>query len=222
MPLVLVIICLGGRFGINCPCAYLRIFSKIMRVIYPKNGPNRTCDYWLITPSQQTLYIELISFNNGQLQNNTFNGAMSITTNRVIKLVKLTLRCPWNLSFVKTHSKIFTIIARKMKLFSIKDFYSKCEQIRRKLRIWSNLLEKYLQETSFLCSEWVLVLSDINLWILWAVRKSQKMVVACEFHGLLPEAVVQRCSVKKVFLKILQNSQEKTCAKVYFLIKLQA
>ena len=36
------------------------------------------------------------------------------------------------------------------------------------------------------------------------------------------EAVVQRCSVKKVFLKISQNSQENTCARASFLIKLQA
>ena len=36
------------------------------------------------------------------------------------------------------------------------------------------------------------------------------------------EAVFQRCSVKKVFLEISQNSQESTCARVYFLIKLQA
>ena len=36
------------------------------------------------------------------------------------------------------------------------------------------------------------------------------------------EAVVQRCSVKKVFLEISQNSQESTCARVAFLIKLQA
>ena len=36
------------------------------------------------------------------------------------------------------------------------------------------------------------------------------------------EAVAQKCSVKKVFLKILQNSQENTCARVSFLIKLQA
>ena len=35
------------------------------------------------------------------------------------------------------------------------------------------------------------------------------------------EAVVQRCSVKKVFLKISQNPQESNCARVYFLIKLQ-
>ena len=36
------------------------------------------------------------------------------------------------------------------------------------------------------------------------------------------EAVVQTCSVKKVFLGISQNSQENTCARVSFLIKLQA
>ena len=33
------------------------------------------------------------------------------------------------------------------------------------------------------------------------------------------EAVVQRCSVRKVFLEILQNSQENTSARVSFLIK---
>ena len=36
------------------------------------------------------------------------------------------------------------------------------------------------------------------------------------------EAVVQMCSVKKVFLEISQNSQENTCARASFLIKLQA
>ena len=33
---------------------------------------------------------------------------------------------------------------------------------------------------------------------------------------------MQRCSVKKVFLRILQNSRESTCARVSFSIKLQA
>ena len=36
------------------------------------------------------------------------------------------------------------------------------------------------------------------------------------------EAVVQRCSVKKMFLEISQNSQENLCSRVSFLIKLQA
>ena len=42
------------------------------------------------------------------------------------------------------------------------------------------------------------------------------------FPGPLPEAVARRCSVKKVFLEILQNSQENTCARASILIKLQA
>ena len=36
------------------------------------------------------------------------------------------------------------------------------------------------------------------------------------------EAVVRSCSAKRVFLGISQNSQENTCARVSFLIKLQA
>ena len=39
---------------------------------------------------------------------------------------------------------------------------------------------------------------------------------------LKAEAVAQWCSVKKVFLKISLNSPENTCARVSFLIKLQA
>ena len=37
----------------------------------------------------------------------------------------------------------------------------------------------------------------------------------------MPEAIARRSSVKKVFLKIFQNSQENTCARVSFLIKSQ-
>ena len=36
--------------------------------------------------------------------------------------------------------------------FSIKDFYIKCHQIRRKLRIWSHLPENYLMENFILCA----------------------------------------------------------------------
>ena len=41
---------------------------------------------------------------------------------------------------------------QKMK-FSIKYFFSKCDQIRSFLRIWSHLPKKSLIETSFLCSD---------------------------------------------------------------------
>ena len=39
----------------------------------------------------------------------------------------------------------YVILYRKMK-FSIKDFFSKCDQIRRNLRIWSHLPKKSLME----------------------------------------------------------------------------
>ena len=53
------------------------------------------------------------------------------------------------------------------------------------------------------------ILIDIEiLWIFIAFMLKQKNI-----HS---EAVVQRCSVKKVFLKISQNSQENTRARVFF------
>ena len=42
----------------------------------------------------------------------------------------------------------------------------------------------------------------------------------CNFQYL--KAITRRCSVTKVFLKISKNSQENTCTRVSFLIKLQS
>ena len=36
--------------------------------------------------------------------------------------------------------------------FFIKDFFSKCDQIRSFLRIWSHLLKKYLMENFIFCA----------------------------------------------------------------------
>ena len=41
-----------------------------------------------------------------------------------------------------------------------------------------------------------------------------------QFLFLYAEAVLQRCSVKKVFLEISQDSQENACVRVSFSIKL--
>ena len=41
--------------------------------------------------------------------------------------------------------------AQKMK-FSIKDFFSKCDKIRSKLRIWSHLLKKSLMANFIFCA----------------------------------------------------------------------
>ena len=40
--------------------------------------------------------------------------------------------------------------------FSIKDFFSKSDQIRRKLQIWSHLLKKSLMENLIFCAVWPL------------------------------------------------------------------
>ena len=53
------------------------------------------------------------------------------------------------------------------------------------------------------------------------IRKKPKKKLEYEMIKCY-EAVVQRCSVKNVFLGISQNSQENTCARDSFLIKLQA
>ena len=43
------------------------------------------------------------------------------------------------------------LAAQKMK-FYIKDFFSKCDQIRSFLRIWSHLLKKSLMEDFIFCA----------------------------------------------------------------------
>ena len=63
-----------------------------------------------------------------------------------------------NLCIQKLFTQIFEwsltnfvrITAQKMK-FSVKDFFSKCDQICRKLQIWSHLLRKSLMENFIFC-----------------------------------------------------------------------
>ena len=50
----------------------------------------------------------------------------------------------------------------KKKNFSNKDFFSKCNQIRRKLRIWSHLLKKSLLENFIFCAVVLLAICDTS------------------------------------------------------------
>ena len=50
------------------------------------------------------------------------------------------------------HKMIVTVAAQKLK-FSSNDFFSKCDEICRKLRIWSHLLKKSLME-NFIFLQW--------------------------------------------------------------------
>ena len=58
------------------------------------------------------------------------------------------------------------ITAQKMR-FSIQDFFSKCDQIRSFLRIWSYLLKKSLMENFIFCAanaEYVILVNRTSPW----------------------------------------------------------
>ena len=73
---------------------------------------------------------------------------------------------------------VITYTAQKKK-FSSKDFFSKCDQIRSLLRIWSHLLKKSLMESFIFCAlvcreitfQWMSFTKffKVNfLWLLWS------------------------------------------------------
>ena len=66
-----------------------------------------------------------------------------------------------------------------------------------------------VQETAGLKPDW---LAEIKLW-----SKKKRSILLCK-----TKTVAHRCSVKKQFLEISQNSQESTCVRISFLINLQA
>ena len=86
-----------------------------------------------------------------------------------MKLICCLYRQPWT-DF--THGSAVSSIdsemsvAQKMK-FSIKDFFSKCNQICRKLRVWSHLLKKSLWKTSFFVQYGLMNLFLILLYYCW-------------------------------------------------------
>ena len=63
--------------------------------------------------------------------------------------------------------------------------------------------------------------SSLNTALLYTEAATRGVLWEKVFHNI-SEAAVRRCSVEKVFLEISQNSQEDTCVRVSFLIKLQA
>ena len=58
--------------------------------------------------------------------------------------------------------------------FAIKDFFSKCDHIRKKLRIWSQLLKKSLMENFIFCR--VLGCTNADFKISLYVRVNLKMI----------------------------------------------
>ena len=70
------------------------------------------------------------------------------TVSPTIVFLRDSFRDVWCDCISLRHSIFHCLTGQKMK-FSIMDFSSKCDQIHRKLRIWSHLLEKSVMKTSF-------------------------------------------------------------------------
>ena len=68
----------------------------------------------------------------------------------------------WKISFLMQHEFITEAYLENIQTsemdtvqkikFSIEDFFSKCDQIRRNLRIWSHLLKKSVMESFIFCA----------------------------------------------------------------------
>ena len=85
----------------------------------------------------------------------------------IIVMLHLFITATWITLYRKKSTSITTMTcfientAQKMK-FSIKDFFSKCDQIRRFLWIWSYLLKKYLMENFIFCAVKTALSSKLN------------------------------------------------------------
>ena len=134
--------------------------------------------------------------------------------------------------FLKTYQNPQkTTTAQKIKFFN-KDFFSKCDQIRRFLRIWSHLLKKSLMENFTFCAVYLVhyclgckvfmaILGDKSkAFIRRFSAKKVNLNYLANFTGkhvailLLrlylwqsSRALGRKCSTKWVFLKISQSSQ---------------
>ena len=65
-------------------------------------------------------------------------------------------------------------------------------------------------------------LSTQFFWLIIKDTNTKGKVGKIIFSGAFRSSSVRRCSLKKMFLKISQYSQDSTCTGVFFLIKLQA
>ena len=75
----------------------------------------------------------------------------------------------------KTLIKTTFYTAQKIK-FSMKDFFSKCDETRMKLRIWSDLLKKPLIENFIFCT---VLVKNLNVLHLYTTSASAGIFIEC-------------------------------------------
>ena len=66
-----------------------------------------------------------------------------------------------------TKNSMLVLSLHKKWKFSIKNFLSKCDQIRKKLRIWSHLLKKSLMENFIFLQYMLHVFHQWDLFQIW-------------------------------------------------------
>ena len=89
----------------------------------------------------------------------------------------------------KIKNNTVTYTAQKVK-FSIKDFFSKCDQIRSFQRIWSHLLRKSLMENSIFCAVTPFFLSTfralyVGIFYFCISRPSNFSSLKCSYYIML-------------------------------------
>ena len=106
------------------------------------------------------------------------------------------------------------ITAQKM-MFSIKNFFSKCDQIRSFLRIWSHLLKKSFIKLFIFCAvngpvdsvRWIhfplLVLSDWVFFNIFIDRVLFRVLSDRAFYRFLSDRIVLRIMGTQVFSRVI-------------------
>ena len=115
-----------------------------------------------------------------------------------------------------TQNTLKATLHKKMK-FSIKDFFSKCDQIRRKLRIWYYLLKKSLMENFSFCAilKYAFMLKWHILMILFKWKKKKKKKKRVQTHYSLKKWSFK----KKSFIRNMDPEEELAATVVVYILE---
>ena len=96
------------------------------------------------------------------------------------------------------------------------DFLSKCDQIRRNLRIWSYLLKKSLMKNFIFCTVYISVEGKIILGMRNKMFYKKEVVSASFVTYHITQKQPSGGALEKVFWKNAENLQENTHTEVWF------
>ena len=81
----------------------------------------------------------------------------------ILPLTVIIAKAIKSVGFSKVRQTLSNMLhCKKKKKFSIKNLFSKCDQIRRKLRIWSHLLKKSVIENFIFCAVFAMYYGDMK------------------------------------------------------------